>query len=238
VVITVGTRIVITITYGADGMAFELPRPDQRVLILGSTGSGKTTMGASLLSGAPFDAMPYVMIDYKRDDLLGSIERREQIDFGDIPKHPGLYHLKPNPVVDDEKMEDWLYRVWHRRNIGLYVDEALRLPTKKTGAFESILTQGRSLRIPVVSLSQRPVDLTRYAFSEANHVVVFRLTDIRDRKKVGEYVPIEQDYKLKKYHSMWYNVDSDKTFAMKPSPDKDQILQTFHDRLKPKKKVF
>jgi DNA helicase HerA-like ATPase len=216
---------------------FEAPRPDQRVLILGSTGSGKTTMAASLLSGAPFNDMPYVMIDYKRDSLLAAIPHTEQIGF-DIPKHPGLYHLKPNPVSDDERMEAWLYKIWARQNIGLYIDEALRLPTKKTGAFESILTQGRSLRIPVISLSQRPVDLTRYAFSEANHVVIFRLTDTRDRKKVTEYVPVDTEYKLRKFHSLWYNVDADTTFNMIPAPDKDSILEKFKDRLKPRKRVI
>lgn len=216
---------------------FRMPRIDERVLILGSTGSGKTTMGMSLLSSAPFNDMPYVMIDYKRDQLIGAIDHRERIGF-EIPKHPGLYHLQPNPVSDDENMEAWLYKIWARRNIGLYVDEALRLPTKKTGAFESILTQGRSLHIPVISLSQRPVDLTRYAFSEANHVVIFRLTDTRDRKKVTEYVPVDTDYKLKKFHSLWYNVDGDQTFGMTPSPDKDAILQKFKDRLKPQKRVI
>jgi DNA helicase HerA-like ATPase len=219
-------------------MTFEMPRPDQRVLILGSTGSGKTTMGASLLSGAPFNDMPYVMIDYKRDGLLAEIDRKEEIGLNEVPKAPGLYHVKPNPVSDDEAVEAWLYKVWERRNIGLYVDEALRLPTKKTGAFESILTQGRSLRIPVISLSQRPVDLTRYAFSEANHVIIFRLTDNRDRKKVTEYVPVNTEYKLRKYHSLWYDVDHDRTFAMTPAPDKDRILQTFHDRLKPKRRAL
>lgn len=212
---------------------FEMPRIDQRVLVLGSTGSGKTTMGAWLLSHAPFDEMPYVMIDYKRDSLLGQIKYKKDIQLDQVPKEPGLYHLKPNPVKDDEKIEDWLQAVWAQRNIGLYIDEALRLPTKKTGAFESILTQGRSLHIPVVSLSQRPVDLTRYAFSESNHVVIFRLTDIRDRKKVGEYVPVDTDYKLRKYHSLWYNVDKNTSFSVAPVPDEKSILATFRKRLAP-----
>lgn len=212
---------------------FEMPRIDQRTLILGSTGSGKTTMGAWLLSHAPFDEMPYVMIDYKRDGLLAKIKHKKEIQLDQMPTKPGLYHLKPNPVSDDEKMEEWLYAAWRKREIGLYVDEALRLPTKKTGAFESILTQGRSLHIPVISLSQRPVDLTRYAFSESNHVVIFRLTDIRDRKKVGEYVPVDTDYKLRKFHSLWYNVDKNMSFGMSPVDDEKSILAVFKKRLAP-----
>jgi DNA helicase HerA-like ATPase len=218
----------------AKNNSFTLPRADQRVLILGSTGSGKTTVGAWLLSEANFDEMPWVMIDYKRDGLLNAIDRRRQIGLNEIPKEPGLYHLKPNPVSDDERVEDWLLRCWSKRNIGLYVDEALRLPTsRKTGAFETILTQGRSLRIPVIALSQRPVDLTRYAFSEANHVVVMRLTDLRDRKKVTEYVPdVGHDYKLEKYHSIWYSVDNNRKYDMDPVPEGSEILEVFDRRLK------
>jgi DNA helicase HerA-like ATPase len=211
---------------------FVMPTPDQRVLVLGSTGSGKTTVGAWLLSAAPFHEIPYVIIDYKRDGLLGAIKGKREIGFNEVPTEPGLYHLKPNPVMDDEKMEGWLQRVWAKRNIGLYVDEALRLPTKKTGAFESILTQGRSLFIPVISLSQRPVDLTRYAFSEANHVIVLRLTDRRDRENVSKYVPIETDYRLNKFHSLWYNVDQHKTFKVDPVPSGKSILETFRERLR------
>lgn len=211
---------------------FELPRPDQRTLILGSNGSGKTYLGVWLLSEANFDEMPWVIIDYKRDPLIKEINGKRTIGLSEMPSEPGIFHLKPNPVSDDDAMEAWLLRAWTKTNIGLYVDEALMLPTKKSGAFQSIMTQGRTLTIPVISLSQRPVDLTRYAFSEANHVVVFRLTDIRDRKKVGEYVPIETDYRLRKYHSLWYNVDSDQSYAMQPVPAKPDILATFKAKLK------
>lgn len=218
---------------------FRLPSPEQRVLILGSTGSGKTTMGAWLLSRSPFDEMPYVIIDYKRDELLNSIQRRREIDLNTVPTKPGVYHLKPNPVIDDDAVENWLFRVWRKTNIGLYVDEALRIPVKRTGAFESILTQGRSLRIPVISLSQRPVDLTRYAFSESNHVAAFRLTDMRDRKKVAEYIPaLTPDYELPDYHSYWYDVGSNRRFIMTPVPPAEEILDTFDYRLEPKRRAI
>jgi DNA helicase HerA-like ATPase len=211
---------------------FSMPRPDQRTLILGSTGSGKTTLAVWLLSEADFDIMPWVIVDYKRDDLIGSIQGKRTITLNEVPSEPGIYHLRPNPVSDDDAMESWLYRVWSAGAVGLYVDEALRLPAKKTGAFESILTQGRSLMIPVISLSQRPVDLTRYAFSEANHVVMFRLTDKRDQKRVGEYIPIDEFPRLRKFHSLWYNVDGHQTYAMSPVPSKADILATFKRKLR------
>jgi DNA helicase HerA-like ATPase len=194
-------------------------------------------MGVWLLSHAPFDRMPYVVIDYKRDGLIAGIDRKKTIGLKDIPKEPGLYHLVPNPVSDDEAVDAWLYGVWRRQNIGLYIDEALRIPTKKSGAFETILTQGRSLHIPVISLSQRPVDLTRYAFSEANHVVAFRLTDRRDRESVSKYVPIDRDYSVQRYHSIWYDVANDKRHDMMPV-DEDSILERFHTKLAPKRYAY
>lgn len=218
---------------------FTLPRSDERTLVLGSTGSGKTTMGAWLLSLAPFDEMPYVIIDYKRDKLLNSIDFRRELGLNEFPKEPGLYHLKPNPVSDDDDVEKWLHGIWSQQNVGLYADEALRIPTGRTGSFEGILTQGRALRIPVISLSQRPVDLTRYAFSEANHVVSFNLTDRRDRKKVSEYIPLDDEHlaNLPEFHSVWYNVKQRRAYPLAPCPDENEIRQTFFDRLRPEKKA-
>jgi len=220
-------------------MAFRLPTTKERVLVLGSTGSGKTQMGAWLLSHAPFHIIPYVIVDYKRDDLLASLDRAKQIGLNDVPDEPGLYHIKPNPVSDDDAVDAWLMRLWRKRNIGLYIDEALRIPTKKSGAFETILTQGRSLHIPTIALSQRPVDLTRYAFSEANHVVSFRLTDRRDRKTVSEYIPLEHDApRLPEFHSRWYDVGGDRFYQLAPVPDRDIIIERIQARLEPRRRVI
>jgi hypothetical protein len=179
------------------------------------------------------------MIDYKRDKLLNSIDRRQRIGFNTVPTKPGLYHLTANPISDDDAMEAWLMKVWRKTNIGLYIDEALRMPTRQTGAYETILTQGRALNIPVISLSQRPVDLSRYAFSETNHVAVFRLTDMRDRKKVAEYIPaLDPNYELPEYHSVWYGVDKNRKFVLTPTPVADEILKTFSWRLQPRRRAL
>lgn len=216
-----------------------MPTPSDRVLILGSTGSGKTTLGAWLLSHAPFHAMPYVIIDYKRDTLLGSIDNSVGIGLDEVPSKPGLYHLRPNPVSDDDAVENWLLRVWHKRNIGLYIDEALRIPAGRTGAYEAIQTQGRALHIPTISLSQRPVALNRFAFSEANHVVAMRLTDRRDRKTVSEYVPIDYDAeRLPEYHSRWYDVNSDRLHTLGPVPSGEEILERFASRIEPRRRMI
>lgn len=217
---------------------FKLPTIEERVLILGSTGSGKTTFATWLLSHAPFHKIPYFIVDYKRDKLIGSIDRKREIDFNELPKQPGIYHLKPNPVEDDDLIEDWLLRIWRKTNVGLYIDEALELPSRKSGAFRRILTQGRSLHIPAIYSSQRPVDLNRFAFSEASHVSVFNLSDDRDRKKVTEYVPIDVDAALPEYHSYWYTIKSKQKLALLPVQSEDTILERFYTRLAPRRRLF
>ena len=77
--------------------SFRLPNFHQRTAIIGRTGSGKTQFGAWLLSHAPFDKQPYVMIDYKGDDLLNSIDRVREIGLKEVPKHAGLYTIRPTP---------------------------------------------------------------------------------------------------------------------------------------------
>ena len=64
---------------------FKLPSFKQRLAIIGRTGSGKTQAGAWILANAPFDKQPYVIVDYKGDDLLGAIDNVEQIDLNYVP---------------------------------------------------------------------------------------------------------------------------------------------------------
>lgn len=226
----------------ASAKSFRWPRTDEHTAILGCTGSGKTTLAAHVLSLAPFDKMPYIAIDYKGDELLGSIDRIKEIGLHEaIPKQAGLYVVRPLPS-QIEATEKWLWKVWEKGETGLYIDEAYLLPNKE--AIKNILAQGRSMRIPVIAASQRPVDVPRSLFTEASHIATFRLNDRRDKKTVGEFTPEGMlEKRLPDFHSFWYNVKDHRAddlvpyYVLKPVPQSDKIVEIINDRLAPEFRI-
>lgn len=215
---------------------FSLPTVNQRVSIMGRTGSGKTVAGVWLLSEAPFDRQPYIIFDYKRDRLLQSIERIEEIDLRETPRKPGLYKVSPRPEIDDDAVNDFLWRQLDAEDRGLFFDEAYMIPSK--GAFNAILTQGRSKNIPVIALTQRPAFISRFVFTESDHFGVFHLNDKDDWKKVERFVPADLSKRKPEFHFHWYDVGKHSLFMMRPVPDTDMLLERFADRLQPKRRFF
>lgn len=221
------------------------PQLDSRVTINGRTGSGKTVSGLWLLSNADFDKQPFVVIDYKRDKTIGQIARIEKIGLDEVPDYPGLYHLQPMPHEDAE-VESWLWKVWHHEKIGLFIDEGFLIPDGK--AFKSLLVTGRSKLIPIYTLSQRPVKVNRFVFTEADFLQTFRLNDKDDRERIKELTPTPIDGEtsiwdpkaqpLEKYHSKWYDVVADVSLILAPAPRIEHILQRFDDRLTPKRRII
>lgn len=234
-------------------MKFRLPRTDEHTAIVGRNGSGKTQMGVYLLSKQDLKKDVWFVLDYKGDELINGIERLRQVDYKDLPKEPGLYVLQPRPDEVDET-EEWLWKIWQREKVGLYVDEGYMIPN--IGAFNALLTQGRSKRIPMITLSQRPVAVSRFAFSEASHLIVFDLNDRRDEKTIEGYTPrgfidwlpdgfeggIDQfDTRrrlLPKFHSRWWNVKDRAAFMMKPVPEADVLIDEINSQLEPKVRWF
>lgn len=223
-----------------EAQAFRLPNRTQRVAVVGRTGSGKTQFGFWLLSMAPFDRQPYIVIDYKGEELFNSTDRIREIGPKEaLPKYPGLYKITPM-VNDDEPMEAWLWKAWAHENIGIYVDEGYRLP-KPGDAFNAILTQGRSKHIPAIVLTQRPSWISRFVFSEADFYAVFHLNEKSDKKRVQEFIPREKvdiEQRLPDYWSTWYDVGKDAAFTMRAVPDAVTLSETIHNRLKPRRRLL
>lgn len=221
---------------------FRFPSVSQRVTVVGRTGSGKTYKGAWLLSHAPFDRQPYVIVDYKGDDLLNGIERIREIGQHEpLPKQPGLYIVHPD-IHDHETTEDWLWSVWKRGKTGLYFDEAYMLPNSgytRRGALQAILTQGRSKHIPVISLVQRPSQISLFVMSEADFFSVFHLPRVQDRKTMSDLLgghAVMEHSEENEFHSKWFDVGKHQMFSMKPVPDGDAISDAINARLEIKKR--
>ncbi len=206
---------------------FRLPADDERITIIGSTGSGKTTAGLWQLSMRDWKRKPWVILDFKGDRLVNDIPGAKYLKLGDkIPKKPGIYIAQPLPDQVEE-VETLLWKIWNAGKTGLFVDEGYMLDKSK--AYRALLTQGRSKRIPIVTLVQRPVWVDRFAISEANHLHLFDLHDIRDRMTVQpllkgiDYVRDE----LEPYHSYWWDVGRKAAFTLRPVPEWDKIRPTF-----------
>lgn len=218
-----------------------LPGTDDRTSIVGKNGSGKTLFGIFLmLQSRLYQKMPWVIFDYKGDDHIQKIPARVIEPRNKPPTEPGLYKMHLDPFDGPEQVNAFLKKLWHNGSTGLFFDEAYMLPDRhgriENSVLRAIFTTGRSRHIPVISLSQRPVDVMRYNFTEASHHVIFRLNDERDRLTVRSYIPREEfdqafggGRSLQRYHSLWYDVNRDLTFEMLPCPNQDCIYEQFEE---------
>lgn len=231
-----------------------LPTSQDRVMVIGATGEGKSVAALWLLSFADFDLMPWIIIDYKREALIADIEqsgavllyddRKMKRDFPPPPTEPGLYIVRPDPDQKEE-VNNFLLQVWRNGNTGLFCDEAFMIPQKRPfKAYDSLLTQGRSLNCPMIMLYQRPVDMSQYATSQAEYWAVFRIRKKDDVDKANQYVGaakgpkgelIDVNYRLPRYYWLWYDVSEDDCCVMRPVPPPHEVLAIFRDRLQPEK---
>lgn len=228
------------------------PTDQQRTVVLGRTGTGKTQFSCSLFSTRNFNEIPWIIIDYKGDDLIieiveackGAIKPIAPTDK--VPTEPGIYYMKLQPVFDDAAIDDFLRRVHKQGNCGLYIDEGFTLPQMARGSFFNvILTQGRSLHIPVIVLYQRAAWMSRFAVAQADFFAAFAQNDERDIRTCKQFIkPFKGDNglvisiedELPDYHCFWFDVGKGKTSILKPAPSREEIINTFVQRLRPRKK--
>jgi hypothetical protein len=190
--------------------------------VIGQTGSGKTIAAAWLLSRQRLDRRPWVCLDFKRETLWDQVGEPPMrlLKIGQLPKRPGLYRMPVRPD-EDEELEDWFWKVWNHGNIGIFADEASLINSR--GAFKAILRQGRSLRIPVIACTQRPVDCEREIFTEAQYRMCFGVEDmVRDypviRGLFGQENIRDDLARLKRHQSLWYDAKQRWLTTLQPVP--------------------
>jgi hypothetical protein len=213
---------------------FRWPGPSDRTFIVGQNGTGKTQFAVWLLSHQDFDKRPWVIIDYKREQLFTKLRRMKALrgelkPSASVPKAPGLYLMRPMQS-DDGDVDDFLWRVWRKGKVGLYFDEGSMPPSGPNSAVAAILTQGRSLLIPVIALNQRPVEIDRKFKSEAKYIAMFYLIDRDDRKEMTRYMPIDPDGDFPDFRPWWYDSSRRNLMLLPKAPDAATLLARIAER--------
>lgn len=217
-----------------------LPSTKQSILLIGQNGSGKTVAAIWHLSQKDFDNEIWIALNHKNEESIDSIPGAQSVKMNFFPKKPGLYIYHPIPDVDDEAVTALMWKIYEHTHIGLYIDEGYMI-NPRDHALTALYTQGRSKHIPIITLSQRPSKISRFAVSEAQFIQVFHLTDKRDRETVNAFIPANleklmhaeagQDRLLPKFHSVYYDVGANKLNIMGPVPEEKFVIGTFADKL-------
>lgn len=218
-------------------MSVTLPRYDKRTAIVGSTGSGKTQFAVWLLSTRDFHERPWVIFDFKGDELIEAINPIEISVYGKPPTKPGLYVVRPVPEMDDKAVDAFLWACWAQQNMGIYIDEGYMIPPR-SHSLKALLTQGRSKHIEMIILSQRPVWMSKFVFSEANFFGVMNLTLEDDRKHIASFIGGHKINLLPKYHALWYETDDQRGNVLAPVPSREKLIATFAERRVKRRKVI
>lgn len=168
---------------------------EDRWLILGTTGTGKTTFSKELLrtlSGA-YPDVPVYILDSK---AVGDFEEWGDSIVADAAVPKAIPHGVQvwQPGVDDLKaFEVWFDAIRYAPGPALVLVDEVSSLVRRSGAdappaFQKLLKQGRALGKLVISCSQEIPYVPRQIKTQATHLVRFRLA--------GEYDPSKANYLL------------------------------------------
>ena len=176
----------------------------ERLAFIGSTGSGKTQLAKFFLS----QLNRVVVIDPKHMFRLDGF--KTSFNF---PTWSREFKLIVRPKVnDDEKLYEYIRKLYKLRNVTIYVDEMATLSDMfpyTTGALADIARIGREPRVALWSAMQRPRGTPRIFLSESETFFVFNLRAREDREYIKGYAGDEVTERIQKYHFWHIRTDAE-----------------------------
>lgn len=197
-----------------------LLKKGERGIIIGQTGSGKTRGAIWLIQQLPLS--PVYIMDTKGEPAFDDIVREGEdiVIYNDGESFVKALKNKVQPVysivrptademADPFEMDSILTAIYlANKSCVIYIDEAYQwhVNGRCGSGLIGLLTRGRSKGMTTILSTQRPAWISRFCFSESQRFYVYRLSDSRDMKNLGEFIPgFSGKGVAAKFHWWYYN---------------------------------
>lgn len=158
-------------------MLFQLPwqwNPGQHLVVIGETGSGKSSLMERILSTRRF----FVVIRTKPDEVTYPVQIVTKTARTLNDQRYDRIELAPPPQQAKQRQEieralDLIFKHGGWTNYideRFYVEDTLHVSKEK---LNMLSTQGRSKKITLADGAQRPTGISRFVLSQATHVICF-----------------------------------------------------------------
>lgn len=212
-------------------------RKGRHWLIVGKTQSGKSTYVEHLVADYrkryPRDAV--IIVNHKNEKswarLLKPVftppkyRKGMVVNWAAVPQH-------------NDYVEDFLFDVWnggrHGKHALVVIDEGMAMP-QNSAAINTLYTQGASLGITMVMLTQRPMRVSISAVTQSDNIVIFNLFGKNDLERLDSYMVVNlgnyirpatekrSGKFLEKYHYLHYD-SANGVMSENPPIERDEKL--------------
>lgn len=179
------------------------PLSNERMGIVGMTGSGKSYFARYLLYNVP----RLIVLDPKGTMKLDEWRLKRVTPGGlrDLARgRPARLHIPP--FTNDDQWEEMFLAIMKLRNVTVYIDELYAIgPAQGSEGLKAIYTRGRELGIGVVAATQRPTWIPLFALSEAEWLAMFRLQLEEDVQRMSKLIGPEAYTPLPEHQFILYH---------------------------------